>query len=311
MLIGCLSYKYSFLQLSDIFNSEQIIRHYANSAHEISQFCKLLISDKKWPILREIISLLKIPYNGTIEFQSQKLTMSDAYNRWILMELRCKKCESMKAYKTGLATLLLKALEARHETIFGNPLMASALYLDPRFQRVVTKSDEKTAIAKENILKIGHRLLENSGVVNTSTVSIESLSYDFNEQDEMASFINQENTITSQSKQNPASKSADLETLVDIFQPNQLPNTASVLEWWESMKDEHPELYDIAMVIYSVPPTEVQIERDFSSLDFVFPNRRSKLHHDRLEDIMLIFLNRELFEIVCKNDVEAAIENSI
>lgn len=55
------------------------------------------------------------------------------------------------------------------------------------------------------------------------------------------------------------------------------------------------QLHKLAMVVFGVPPTEVQIERDFSLLNFVFSNRRCMLQQERLEDIMVIHLNPDLF----------------
>lgn len=77
----------------------------------------------------------------------------------------------------------------------------------------------------------------------------------------------------------------------------------SVHEYWESVKEEHKKLYKLAMVIFSIPPTEVQIERDFSSLDVVFTNRRGNLSSSRLEDIFLIHLNKDLFYNVNNDDI--------
>lgn len=69
------------------------------------------------------------------------------------------------------------------------------------------------------------------------------------------------------------------------------------------MKEEHSELYRIAMVVYSVPPTEVQIERDFSNLDCVFTKRRGNLCQSRLKEIFLIHLNTDLFRIAMEQEV--------
>lgn len=62
-----------------------------------------------------------------------------------------------------------------------------------------------------------------------------------------------------------------------------------ILQYWEERKGEHKELYMLAMTVFGIPPTEVQIERDFSNLNFVFSDRRCRL--ERLEDIMAINLN--------------------
>lgn len=62
-------------------------------------------------------------------------------------------------------------------------------------------------------------------------------------------------------------------------------------------------MYKLAKVIAAIPPTEVQIERDFSKLNFVFSNRRCSLTEDKLEDIMIIYLNDELFQQVKEDEL--------
>lgn len=76
------------------------------------------------------------------------------------------------------------------------------------------------------------------------------------------------------------------------------------MRYWESVKETHFELYDLAMIIFSVPPTEVQIERDFSSLKHIFTDRRYNLTQKRLESILLIHLNKDLFYKVNKRQID-------
>lgn len=297
--------------MSDVFNSDKIIHHLANDNCEHSKSCQLLL--RKWSTLKEAVYLLRIPFNATIEFQSQKLTLSDVYNRWTIMQLHLNHCASKRAYKTGLAKHLLAELKSGNKNIFQNPLMECALYLDPRFQTVVTKDREKAEKAKENILKIGRRLryLRSDAIVNTSNKSTDSLSFEFDEHNAMNQHLlhssTQQNSVAPQINN---TEYDDIETIVDTFQPEPMSTNTSVLKYWESIKDEYSELYEIAMVIFSVPPTKVQIERDFSSLAFVFSDRRTRLSQARLEDIMMIFFNKELYEIVSHNDLKAALEKN-
>lgn len=298
------------MQLLDILNSEKIIQHYAVARNEHSKPCQLLL--KKWRTLKELIYVLRIPFNATIEFQSQRLNLSDVYHRWTVMQLHLKKCTSNKKYETQLAHHMLEALIKRSENIFKNPLMASALYLDPRFHKIIARNQDKVEEAKQNILKIGRRMLylRSKPINNDSKTSNDSLSFEFDEQEAMMEHLQGESPIQPITSGNVCQKdNFDIEIAVETFQPESLLPNESVLNYWESVKEEHEELYEIAMVIYSVPPTEVQIERDFSSLGFVFSDRRTSMSHARLEDIMLLFLNKELFDIVCKNEIEAAIKN--
>lgn len=88
----------------------------------------------------------------------------------------------------------------------------------------------------------------------------------------------------------------DIENEIRLFQPHKhLPSDASVIEFWNSMREKNVRLYELAMAIYAIPPTEVQIERDFSKLEFIFSQRRQFLSSDLLEAILLIHLNKDIF----------------
>lgn len=110
------------LGLCDVKNNERVIRHYADT----NQSCRLLLH--KWKALKELVVLLKIPFDATIEFQSQNLTLSDVYGEWIGMQLHLKMCTTKSHFKSGFAKHMLDSLINRNQNIFNNPFMACALY---------------------------------------------------------------------------------------------------------------------------------------------------------------------------------------
>lgn len=148
---------------------------------------------KKWSILRELVAVLKIPYNTTIDFQSKNLTLSDVYGKWLGMQIHLGKCTKNKSYKTGFAQDMLNCMQQRNEKIFSNPLMSSALYLDPRFNCQIIKFADKTAQAKQTLLNIWNRQQLNRQddpiQNNTSTISTESLSFEFDMDAELTGII--------------------------------------------------------------------------------------------------------------------------
>lgn len=291
--------------MTDVVRCERVIKHYANG----TKSNQLLL--KKWHVLKEFVKILEIAYNVTIAFQNKHLTLSDVYGRWLGMQLRLEMYSTKKSFKTTLAKKLLEALVTRNENIFKNPIMAAALYLDPRFRLEVTKYSDKCEKAKQTLLDIWRRINvlrntdNNESRTETSANSLDS----FDEEEAILKHIhnngNQQNIITQSQSRN-----VDIEMIIDLFQPEQLAPQESVIEYWESSKEKNPELYEIALVIFSVPPTEVQIERDFSSLDFIFTKRRGNISHQKLEDILLIHLNKDLFEVVNAQDVRELLKNS-
>lgn len=278
---------FTFRQISDVICCEEIIKHYADRN---SSLCKLVL--KKWKVLKELKHTLKIPYDVTIAFQSSNLTLSDVYGRWLGMQLHFQACIDKKVFKTGLVKNLLDASKIRGVNIFKNPLMSCALYLDPRFRAEITKCEEKTNEAKENLLKIWRRIIalrNPTERLNTTTASSGSDSYnfEFNEQEAITAHLQGGSINTNQQTE------FDIEAELNAFNPDELPPNSDILAYWDQNRD-HP-LYELAMVVYSVPPTEVQIERDFSTLDFIFTKRRGNISHYRLEDIFVLHLNKDLF----------------
>lgn len=139
----------------------------------------------------------------------------------------------------------------------------------------------------------------------STEVSVDSLSFDFNPDMTMSQHLGINNpSIDTNTNIQKNTQFIDIEAVIDEFQPEPKPLSASVLEYWQSAKQDHTELYKLALVIFSIPPTKVQIERDFSLLKFVFSDRRCSIASERLEEIMLIHLNKDLFELVNHEAIE-------
>lgn len=290
----------------DILKCEEMVKYFAENKHD-KMFQMLL---KMWAQLKEIIYLLRILCNTTIAFQQQKLTLSDVYGHWLTTQLHLKQCINKKSYKTGFAQCLYDALDQRKEGIFDNDLMYAAIFLDPRFHTEIATNELKMERAKAVLVKIWRRM----NILNAPTElmqsnkekSTNSLSFEFNPDVALAQHLANDNKNDASLTHSTQEK--DIEEIIDNYQPDAMPFSTSVIKFWQSIKQDNPELYQLACVIFSVPPTEVQIERDFSSLNFVFTNRRCSISSERLEEIMLIHLNRDLFEEVNCEDIAMIID---
>lgn len=51
------------------------------------------------------------------------------------------------------------------------------------------------------------------------------------------------------------------------------------------------------MVVLATPSNQVSVERSFSALALVLTSHRAGLGQDALEDILIIKLNRDIFEL--------------
>lgn len=85
--------------------------------------------------------------------------------------------------------------------------------------------------------------------------------------------------------------------LIDNFDSHQLlDKNENVLEWWEKMQMQMPELY-LSQVVISLPVTQVSVERSFSGLKFVLSPYRYSLDSNILEDLLVVRAIYELFYI--------------
>lgn len=88
------------------------------------------------------------------------------------------------------------------------------------------------------------------------------------------------------------------------------PHTLDVWEFWKSRKSSHPELYQVASLIFSVPSNQVSVERAFSALRLVLADQRTSLGEEMLEIILLLKLNIQLFnEVLIELTSDVALED--
>lgn len=260
--------------------------------------------------------LLNIPYGATISLQKRDLTLSDTYGIWVRMELHLEACSKNKAtFKhTSLAQKLYDSITGRRGKIYSNPYMICALYLDPRYRQQVINDPELRADAKEKLNKLWRRI---NGLTNANLTQVDksldstnsSIDFSFNEQAALENMM-RSNLNTESVESAVSNQQNDIELLIDLFDPEPISLNNSILKYWENVKTTHPQLYKLASIVFAIPPTETQIERDFSKLNYVFNDRRCALQKERLEDIMLLNLNPELFKSVEEdelNELEAQI----
>lgn len=75
----------------------------------------------------------------------------------------------------------------------------------------------------------------------------------------------------------------------DFLQYPRISAISDVLQFWDDRR-AHP-LYDLACVVLAVPATQVSVERNFSTLKFIYSNLRCRLTEQNLANILFIKLN--------------------
>lgn len=267
----------------------------------------------KWHVLKEIVYVLQIPLRATISLQQQDLTLSDVYGIWMKMRIHLQACSEKMIFKTGLTQQLLNSLNNKKKYVFNNQFMSSALFLDPRYRQFIMDDTVLVGEAKQTLFRLWQRINVNDNHATESTTqnvnnqANDDFDFQFDEQAELNKLIfgvnNNGTTVT-------PSQSNDIEFLLDMFNPEPISSENSILEFWTNQEKNHPELHRLAMVVYAVPPTEVENEREFSRLSFVFTDRRCNLQAERLEDIMILHINPEVFHLIKKEELDLSMKDS-
>lgn len=275
----------------------------------------------KWAEFKEIVTVLQIPYKATIALQKHDLTLSDAFGIWLKIKIHLQSPVIKRLNRSNLANCLINALNERQPIIFNNPAMLSAIYLDPRYRSEISNDTHLKEQAIRMLLNLWRRLncfgeeTTNETTTNHSKESFGSdISIDFDDHTIVDKYLSRSNQSQSLEPNEQGTNRHDLyiEQEIELFQPEKLPSNASIISYWESVKEQNNQLYQLAMIIYAIPPAETQIERDFSTLEFIFSQRRQCLSSDQLEAILTINLNSDLFYAIKEEKIlKMLAQNSI
>lgn len=271
--------------------------HVIRSFQKDSKICILLL--QKWEVIKEIVNVLKVPYQATIVLQMEDFRLSDFYATWIHMNTKLQKQANKKTI-TDLANILLDKLKGRQTKLLDNPTMSAAIAIDPRFCSQLNNQQKYTAIKTlEDLFK------RTKNVKGEIIVSSDSESDDDDISIKKSTILSKYRDVNAQKV-----KDVSIEQSIESFIAEKHNLTdGTILDFWKSKKVSYPALYELAMVILSVTPTQVIVERSFSVLSYVFNCLRNRLSEDMLEDILMIALNVDLFHEVNQEDLNKIFDN--
>lgn len=275
------------------------IIYFAKQKKAIKCFELLLF---KWPIVVELLEVLKLPFDVTNAVQHSAFTLSDFYGSWLKMKRDLEKLVQNQEALSGFAKIFSEKVQERNSILLNNSAMICAVYLDPRFKFKLTS--EEVQIAKTSLESLHQRIK----VLNDSQPESEAGDEDDSFEAEcVASGLPR--AYYGDSGKN-TTETVHGNTLEEIFESydkiERQHHKNPILEFWNNRKDEYPELYQLACVIHSIPPTQATVERAFSTLGYIYNPKRTRLSPTMLENILLIRLNKDLVEPINRRDLMAA-----
>lgn len=327
MILNIVLYAILFLfQLRGIHSCKKAVEYFSNQKVVLFQ-----ILSEKWNVLLEFLHILHIPYLATISMQKKEFTLSDTYGAIKLIELTINKYLTDKTIEqcTTLAEKLKTNVQRRKQNLLNSPLMLCSIYLDPRFKCDFDVFPDKLELTKKTLEDLWERISneKNHGQMSVNQSSSQTESAMFLKNDDIGhyfdhldqqysrsgikskSFLNFE--IQNETPNFSTGKTVIAEAMSKYEQSicgSRMKSNESILQFWANNKHQYSlELSLIADTIFGIPPTQADIERNFSALNFIFTDRRYNLNQNLLENILLIHINKNLFHEINEEDVNKLI----
>lgn len=262
----------------------------------------------QWDKFIEIVRVLEIPYEATNAIQKASYTLSDFFACWLKIDYKLNKLIENGNLVTDLAPLLSKKLAERKKDLFSYPTMLSAIYLDPRVRAELTNNE--LMLAKFKLEELHSKIQEvkkQSQPNDEAHAELSGIAGINTFEDSFNQYLAKKAADKTNSNQPvshaPANDENNFFLLLEKFEKSSTFQSTPILEYWESQKEEHPALYELACVINSIPPSQATVERSFSILKFIFTCKRHNLKVKMLEDILMIKLNETMIQSINEQDI--------
>lgn len=289
----------TFDMLDRTITLKSFIQNMSGNDLKLKKYCLSIFEWKQIETISEVLLPAKI---CTKKLQSEQLTLSDFYGAWITCKIQIKKI------KNSLAQKFINNMNTREIHIMNNNAFISAIFMDPRYKITLTEAQSMAAINHLINIWIHMKLLEkehnelmmgdrNADHLSESEISCNSKSGDEIEEFLKSNYLNESSDQNNLSNSQKSTISTRIETILKSYhiEQNRIGNKTKILKFWKSMETIHPELHELAKVVFSVPGTQVSVERLFSGLKFILSPYRTNISSNNLEDQLLVRTNR-LFE---------------
>ncbi|XP_021704012.1 uncharacterized protein LOC110677242 [Aedes aegypti] len=197
-------------------------------------------------------------------------------------------------FSNPFAQKLTKALTDRLIKLKMSQAFQMALYMDPRLNYLNSKlfNDEEKLHVQACIKDTWNRIrkLQPSSGPGISTEKNANVNSQFDD------FVTELYGGTLSKTDNEATDSSFAQQLKALDAEPRQDHTYDVFKHWLKRRETHPELFEVAMVVLATPSNQVSVERAFSALALILTSHRVGLGPDALEDILIIKLNRDIFE---------------
>lgn len=205
-----------------------------------------------------------------MRLQKQTCTLSDFFGFWMALKI------NLNTETDEFSRQLLKHMNERHNLLMNNPILNAAVYLDPRYQRVLTRDSKELAVT--TLLNIYSRLM---GIKEPSD-NIASPEESNDIESKLQQYLDN-CTPNEVSRNEVITNCQDIRAIIETFN-NMFVTTlqTDVKDFWRRMKLQLPQLYELAGIVMAIPPTQCTVERAFSSLGLLLTSLRTTIDDESL-----------------------------
>ncbi|XP_058465011.1 uncharacterized protein LOC131438775 [Malaya genurostris] len=252
------------------------------------QFPELELDDS-WDFIKNYEQAFKPLYSCTVNMQAEHVSLPDFYLHWLMAIMEVSKLNN------PFSTPLTEALTNRLKNLCHSRVFKMALYLDPRLNYMgsnLFKAEEKEQIQSyviETYNKI--RSYKKSTPLTALEISASTKKDDF---DSFITAMFGECATSSGTTE----RTQFLQQLKALDVEPRQHHAFNVWKHWMDRHLTHPELSAVASVVLATPSNQVSVERSFSALPLIMTDRRSGISEENLRNILLVKLNRSLFDTI-------------
>lgn len=241
----------------------------------------LFLAGDEWSRIEDIVRALHPAKKTTLTLQSQQLTAGDFHGAWMKCVIDTGKVDST------FARSVVDALKARETLLPQNDAFRAAVFLDPRYDILLSEGDKQQARA--HLSNTWANIVRFSRDANDCR---ESPTSSLGSDDELDALLKEkEKSQVSENYEKRRALKSIAAALSDFEREKRLKKDENVLAYWETQRLERPELHELAKVVLACPATQVSVERTFSSLKFILSPQRVNLSENTLDNILLIRAN--------------------
>ncbi|XP_065365489.1 uncharacterized protein LOC135958514 [Calliphora vicina] len=256
------------------------------------------LTDQEWGKLNDLLIILSPIHETTLKLQGEQLVMGECYKAWF--ELKVK----LESLTTELSTTILDCIKAREPNLLNAEVLNAAIFLDPRFRRLLPQNKKEEA---KNHLKVLATQLNNLNQAERHPPQVAQASLESNVFIDETSNMSASSLVRQTLRSLEVDSSSEDETPsvgskfilnsfaeIDTYREGRVDFDANLLEYWEEKKYTFPFLKQLADIVHAAPATEVSVERAFSALRLVLSDLRCNLSQDSLRSLMFVKLNKNV-----------------